>query len=504
MKICFLLQRRFAVIGYSLAKLLSQKYGVEKFCGYAFTRSSYNFIKSQSSPTFTKLFLDEDIHRRYKTEIIDITFIKKLENDYGLPNLWPYIELDRIIRSNQLLRAYPYDTPAYSHEEMIKIIQVTAKAIIKYLDDEKPDAIIFSVVGSLSALLFYEIAKKRGIKTLVIHCSRTDIKHTLSENYKNFSYVNDLYGKIKNNEVNSLEHSIAVTKYLEKLREKPKPYRSLDLHKFHPINRRRQFSFLFPKKLLWSICWRLTIIYRYLRDPYRDDYSNINPFLEIWDNFRRKIRVLIGFNDLYDEVKINENFAFFPLHIEPEITTLLYAPFYKDQLWVIKQAARSLPLDFKLYVKEHPGMYGYRTRRFYKELKKIPNVKLLKPTVDPFPIIKNAKLIFTISGTSGWEAVQLKKPVIIFSDVFYSQLPMVKKCVAIEQLPFLVKEQLENFKHDEKALIDFLTAIYGESADINLAQLWQVESARYIQAKQDQLLPLVDLIAKKLNLTINN
>jgi len=500
MKICFLLQRRFATIGHVLIKFLNKKYGVEEFCGYVSTRNSYNFIKSQTSPKFTKVLLNEDINRLYKKETIDPNFIKKLENDYGLPNLWPYIELDRIIRSNQLVRAYPYDVPRYSHNEMIKIIQVTAKAIIKFLDEEKPDAVVFSVVGSLYALLLYEIAKKRDIKTLVIHCARTGIKHTLSENYINFSYANDLYNKIQKNKINFSAQHETITKYLKNFREKLKPYRSLDLHKNNPINRRRQFNFLLPKKLLWSIYWRLKMIFLYLRNPYRDDYSNINPWLEIWDSLKRKIRVLIGFNDLYDDVKINEKFAFFPLHTEPEITTLLYAPFYKDQLWLIKQVARSLPLNFKLYVKEHPGMYGYRTRRFYKELKKIPNVKLLKPTVDPLRLIRDAKLIFTISGTAGWEAVQLKKPVIIFSDVFYSQLPMVKKCKTIEKLPYLVKEQLKNFKHDEKSLINFLTAIYEESVDINLSQIWRVEGASKLKAKEEQLLPLADLIAKKLKL----
>ena len=78
MTICFILQRRFASIGYAIAKSLNKKYGVKKFCGYAFTRRSYNFIKNQSSPAFTNLILDEDIHRRYKTEIIDLSFIKQL------------------------------------------------------------------------------------------------------------------------------------------------------------------------------------------------------------------------------------------------------------------------------------------------------------------------------------------------------------------------------------------------------------------------------------------
>ena len=502
-KICFLLQRRYAHIGQALAELLSQKYDVQKFCGYVFTRESYDYLKNQNSLHFTQLLFDEDIHRRYQTESIDWEFIKRLEIEYGLPNLWPYIELDRIIRSNQLVRAYPYDTPRYSHEEMIKILQVKAKAIIKFMDEEKPDAVIFSAIGAIGSLLLYSIAKKRNVKILHIRPTCVNTKCTLSGHYGYFSYIDDLFIKLQTGKISLPEHETSVKSFLEKFRQKPEPYCSLDLPKFRPINRRRQFSFLNPKKFLWSIYWWPKKIIRYLADPYRDDYSNINPLWEIWDNFKKKIRVLIGFESFYDEIDAKENFIFFPLHLEPEIATLLYAPFYKDQLWLIKQIARSLPLDFKLYVKEHPAMVGFRSRRFYRELKKIPNVKLVRPTIESLPLINTAKLIVTISGTAGWEAIQLKKPVIVFGDVFYEQLPMVKKCVAIEQLPYLVKEQLENFKHDETALLNFLKAIYQESVDVNFVQIWNIENASQIATKKNQLLPLVDLIAEKLNLTIN-
>lgn len=504
MKICFLLQRRFAYIGHSLATRLNKKYGVQEFCAYVHVRQSFNFIKSQKFPHFTQLLLDEDIHNRYKDEKIDWEYIKTLEKDYGLPNLWPYIELDRIIRSNQLVRAYPYDTPPYSHEEMVKILQVKAKAIIKFLDEEKPAAIIFSAIGAIGSFLLYSIAKKRNIKTLHLDGTRVDIKQTVSENYENFSYVNDLFNKLQAGDISLPEYETAAKTFLEKFRQKPEPYCSVDLPKNRPIDRRRQFSFLKPKKLFRSLCWWSKVIARYIANPYRGDYSNINPLWEIWDNLKKKVRVLIGFENFYDQADLNENFAFFPLHLEPEISILLLAPFYKDQLWLIKQIARSLPLDLKLYVKEHPAMVGSRTRYFYKELKKIPNIKLIRPTVESLPLINRAKLIVTISGTAGWEAIQLKKPVITFSNVFYGQLPMVKKCVAIEQLPYLVKEQLENFKHDETALINFLTAIYRESVDVDLIQIWDVEGASQVEAKKERLWPLVDLIAKKLNLTINN
>lgn len=162
--------------------------------------------------------------------------------------------------------------------------------------------------------------------------------------------------------------------------------------------------------------------------------------------------------------------------------------------------ARSLPLNFKLYIKEHAAMVGTRPRSFYQELKKIPNVKIINPTIDGLSLTEHAKLIFTVSGTAGWEAIQLKKPVIVFGDVFYNKLPMVKKCITTEQLPYLVKEQIENFQHDEKALINFITAIFQESVDVDLVQIWQAEGASQVEAKKNQLLPLVDLIAKKLHL----
>lgn len=500
MKICFLLQRRYAYIGYTLAELLDKKYNIKEFCSYVFTRESFDFIKSQNSPRFSQLILDEDIHRRYKAEDVDWRYIKTLEAEYGLPNLWPYLEIDRIIRSGQLIRACPYDTPRYSHEEMARILQVTAKAVINFLDEAKPDAIIFSAIGAIGSLLLYSIAKKRNIKILHILPARVDIKFTLSDHYGYFSYADDLFNKLQAGEISLPEQENAAEDCLKKFRQKPEPYCSLDSPKSRPVDRRRQFSFLKPKKLLWSIYWWPKTIISYLKNPCRDDYSNINPFWEIWDNLKKKTRVLIGFENFYDQADLNENFVYFPLHLEPEIATLLLAPFYKDQLWLIKQIARSLPLNFKLYIKEHPAMAGYRTRGFYRELKKIPNVKLIRPTVEGLYLIKHSKLIATISGTAGWEAIQLEKPVIVFGNVFYEKLSMVKKCIAIEQLPYLVKEQLENFKHDETALINFLAAIYQESIDVNLVQIWKVEGASQIKAKKDQLLPLADLIAKKLNL----
>jgi len=77
---------------------------------------------------------------------------------------------------------------------------------------------------------------------------------------------------------------------------------------------------------------------------------------------------------------------------------------------------------------------------------------------------------------------------------------MVKKCTTIEELPYLIKEQLENFKYDENSLINFMTAIFKESVDVDFVKIWKIGGDNNLKNNYEQLSPLADLMAKRLNL----
>ena len=124
MKACLLYQRRFTRVAHEIAKRLRDDYGVTEFCGYVYLHSSYDFLKNQKDISYSSLILDEEIHERYKTEKVDWDYLKKIEQEYGIPNLWPYISVDRTIRYDMPMREYPYDTPKYTHEDMARIFQV--------------------------------------------------------------------------------------------------------------------------------------------------------------------------------------------------------------------------------------------------------------------------------------------------------------------------------------------------------------------------------------------
>jgi len=502
MKICLLLQRRFAYIGHQLAVDLKNRYCVNEFCALACTRPSYRFLRSQTEIDYSPLLLEEDIHEKYKTEKIDYAYLDNLEREYGLPNLWPYIEVDRIIRFNQVVREYPYDQCRYSHEELMRMLQVRAKAVIEMLDREKPDFFICSIASGLAGYLLHQIAVKKGVKPLIINFSRLDeYKHLLSDNSATFSYVDEKFSQLSR-EGNKSDRFAEAEAFLKKFREDPaKNQGDIDFY-LKRSNRLEQMDFLLPKNISRYIKWFAAEIKKIIlsrQDRY--DYSYTRLWGKIKDQTRRKLRNLRGVADLYDAVDLNENFVFFPLHFEPEFALSLFAPFFTDQIYLIKQIAKSLPLTYKLYVKEHPGMVEYRPRKYYQEIKKIPNVRLINAKISGFEIIPKAKLITTITGTAGWEGLLLGKPVITFGEIFYNRLSSVKRCKNIDELPGLIRERLNNFSYDETELLNYLGCIMEESIDLNLEHLWHKEGDQ--QKIQKDLQPLVDLLAKKMGLTNN-
>ncbi|MEK7084479.1 MAG: hypothetical protein AAB932_04555 [Patescibacteria group bacterium] len=487
--------------------LLKERYGVTDFCGYVNLRSSFEFLRTQNDLEYSALLLEEEVYARYQHEVLDAEYLQWLEQEFGLPNLWPYIDMDRVLRYGLLVRSYPSDRSRYSHEDLLRIAQVTAKSIISFLDQAKPDVIFFSVVSNLGSMLLYHIARRRGIATMVLYCPRLGIKYGVSESYDGFPSLYRTFAELQAVSASDapLERFVEGRKWLHNFQEQPTYYMNSSAaasqYTQEELLLRSHFKFLVSPRAFWqSSRWLLHLFFGYWQNSHRDDYATIKPWHHIIDKVTSKYRVLRGACDLYDVVDSGDTYAYFALHTEPEALPMLLAPFYTDQVWLIKQVARSLPVHFKLYVKDHPKMAGKRTRSYYQELKKIPNVKLINPAVSSLQLIEHSSLVLTLTGTSGWEGVLLKKPVIVFSKVFYSALSAVCVCQNIPELPYLIQKQLQKFVYRDNELVNFVAALHKECVDLDLTQIWDVEGAGNLEKKKQAVSPFVDLIARILHL----
>ncbi len=471
MKICFVLQRRFAYIGHALAQNIAEAEPGASFCAFVQTRKSLAFLKNQTDIRYSALLLEEDIHRKLYKTTLDEAYLANFEKEYGIPNLWPYLYVDRVVMHEQLIREYPHNRPLLSLHNMKRLMQVTAQEVTAFLDREQPDVIVGSVFGSVGTLLLYTMAKKRGIRTLNLDIARIKNRVAFSDDIRTFTSARNRFEELRLGAVSPAANEARA--FLEEFRAAPAPYHEQASPTFNKqAFKLSNLRFLAPQRLIRSIPWYTKRIMEDVRRMGNRDYTDIVTWLAIWDMMKRKARGLYGASDLTRDPDWNTQFAYFPLHYEPEIATMLFAPYYTNQLEVIRAAAHALPFGILLYVKDHPAMVGYRKRSYYKEITQIPNVRLVPAHIPGHEFSRHAAITITITGTGGWETLLFGRPVITFGDVFYNDVPGALRCRGFEELPSLIKTQLENYRCDDRTLIAYLSALFEESVAVDYIDMW--------------------------------
>lgn len=147
-------------------------------------------------------------------------------------------------------------------------------------------------------------------------------------------------------------------------------------------------------------------LFRFLKNLFfnkREHFLSPNRFQKIKINVLLKLRRQSAPRFFKRELP-SYNYVYFPLPTVPEASTLIRSPQYYDCLSLIKSLSIELPLDWKLVVKEHPGMIGKRPLDFYKKISKIYNVYLLCSKFPTDGIITNAKAVITQTGSTAMES----------------------------------------------------------------------------------------------------
>lgn len=123
---------------------------------------------------------------------------------------------------------------------------------------------------------------------------------------------------------------------------------------------------------------------------------------------------------------IKRNYVYFPLHLQPELSTSALGGMYTDQLLALEYLSKLLPEGWFVYVKENPKQREeQRGELFFRRLMILHNVVLISPNANTYTLINNCRFVATISGTAGWEAISAGKCVLVFGKAWYRKLPGV-------------------------------------------------------------------------------
>jgi hypothetical protein len=117
-------------------------------------------------------------------------------------------------------------------------------------------------------------------------------------------------------------------------------------------------------------------------------------------------------------------FVYFPLHLQPELTTATFGGVYQDQLYAIELLSALVKEGWVILVKENPKQtFFQRGELFFRRLRALGNVRLVNSAYSTYKLLERSQFTATISGTACWEALKGGRKCLIFGQAWYSALP---------------------------------------------------------------------------------
>ncbi len=171
---------------------------------------------------------------------------------------------------------------------------------------------------------------------------------------------------------------------------------------------------------------------------------------------------------------LNKKFVYMPLHNQPECSTCPLGDMFVEQILVIKTLSASLPLNWIIYVKEHPIQWirrgllfsNDRYRGYYKKIAKLKNVQLVPMKISGDTLVNGSQTVDVISGRTGWQATLKSKPAMIFGYPWYKDCSEIFRIKDVESCKEAIKKITSGFTVSQQKIINYLkcldnTTIHG-------------------------------------------
>jgi len=430
---------------YFIAHHIQKKLDCELYAIIDITDKPKKFFEKQNLVKFKQIWFFHDFIKNTKKNP-DTTYLKSIEEKYGI-DLWKLAINERIFYRF-------FDFHKFSSDEILNICEQSCRLFEDVIKKVNPDNVISMDTKFHHSEIFYEMCLKLDIKFYMPSYPNIGFRGIISQKFNVPDNINELS---KTNPQN--RSFIELQQYIKKMSIRDQRQEFDDIHggskkekikagidffiKSNNSNEKSHYSY-------------------YGRTKTKVLLHTIHTEIET-----RKRKKFIDMN-LKKDIPKNQPYVYYPLGVDMEKSTLIQSPLFTNQIEIICQIAKSIPIEYKLFVKEHQGQIarGWRSKEEYEEISGIPNVELLHPDIKGEEILQNCDLVVTVGGTTGFEAAVYGKPSIVFSDVYYSVLPSVTRVEKIHELPKIIRNALK-IKVNNNDVDRYLTFYQNNSFSYN-------------------------------------
>lgn len=315
--------------------------------------------------------------------------------------------------------------------------------------------------------ILYQIAKKLDLNVIVLYQSIFPGR---------FFYIHDIndFGTFKNSKL--INSDIISSLKIENAFEKNLSYMdNVTKHKYGMFSLQRNKNIISSSIRCLFRQRNIDRIKEYIQKKSTIQYTNKNDELNLFKNvvnvqstildiskqiinystriIQRYINYKISRKELKNTLQtpiLHTNYIYFPLNLQPELTTCSLGNEYSDQLLAIERLSKIIPERWFIYVKDNPKQTELmRSKWFYKRLNVLNNVKLVPSTCNTYILLEYSEIVATITGTAGWEAITGGKNTILFGNAWYKSLPGVFNFKNLINSQSIIKASINKIDHKQ-------------------------------------------------------
>jgi len=202
------------------------------------------------------------------------------------------------------------------------------------------------------------------------------------------------------------------------------------------------------------------------KQPFDSEKSKMNNWQTILFQERichqdKKLRKI--YSSFVKEADLNKKYIYYAAAVQPEAG--IWST-YQDQLLLLEVLSSSIPDDWLIYYKEHPGTFIVggkaslvRDRHYYDRISSYKNIVMIPSETDTFKLINSAQAVATPSGTVGWESIVRGTPVLIFGHVWYQGCKSVFEIHSRRDCIDAIQKINNGFKPDQADIEKFVGAV---------------------------------------------
>ena len=397
------------------------------------------------------------------------TRLREVERCLAPALLWDAAICDRRLMLGPRCKERQDYRPRYSHDELMSILDAGWQAISNLFDHVRPDIQFSFVPVTFGEYLCYLCARSRGVPTLFLGTTKIENYVTWMDDFFGCPpHIAALYEEYRRGGGDPRWRQAARSYVQSSERHSAKHEGMIPVPGAFERPRSAESAFRRAGRVL-----RGEIEYR-LTESHRDNHvaGVLVPLLYrqwVTPARARYIDLRLGGRYLRRSELANIEYVFFPLNSEPEVALSIHAPSFQNQIEVVRNAARSLPVGMVLLVKEHPRSHGYRPYTYYEKLLDIPNVRIADPRLEAHELIRSAQLVLNVSSWVGFEAALHRRPVVTLARRSFNVLPatMIKHVEDPRRLFQAVASAMADYQYDEGALVAFVAANLAGSVHLD-------------------------------------